>query len=162
MWQSNAFNVKNTPRNETSCPFCQHFVCKITETFILKLNEQLVEVTNWLGKKNCARSCIFGRADKATFFFSNSALTRLTDFNLVNQSLAWSWLVSHQGVSNCLGTQRHALTRDFTISVMQPFLIIQILIYSFTELQKPERWNLKECGFTFNGRFCHGRCLGSA
>ena len=51
MWQSNASNVKNTPHNETSCAFCQQFVCKITETFILKLNEQLVEVTNWLGQK---------------------------------------------------------------------------------------------------------------
>ena len=51
MWQSNASNVKNTPQKETSCAFCQQFVCKITETFILKLNEQLVEVTNWLGQK---------------------------------------------------------------------------------------------------------------
>ena len=37
---------QNTPQNETFCPFCQQFVCKITETFIVKLNEQLVEVTN--------------------------------------------------------------------------------------------------------------------
>ena len=51
MWQSNASNVKNTPHNETSGAFCQQFVCKITETFILKLNEQQVEVTNWLGQK---------------------------------------------------------------------------------------------------------------
>ena len=83
MWQSNASNVKNTPQNETSCAFCQQFVCKITETFILKLNEQLVEVTNWLGqKKNCARSCIFGRADKATVF-------SLTLLYLGSRALIW-------------------------------------------------------------------------